>query len=211
MGRQVLAVFACIAFVCSGCSYVEEPSPPATISAPVPAEPEELGSGVEIPSSYDPPGRNDIEVRRVQNVFSSVPSLRQAEYFSASQLQAVASRADFSSVVVSGCDLEVLRVFIASDWIPVVVMQSPVGPKHIRALVGYDDSTERLVLIDPVNYAEMRLGYSEFSEQWTDPQDACLLIFPQRVVLEDTIKAVLTRYLPEEKVESISIRVPKRR
>lgn len=217
MGRWVLAFFVCIAVVCSGCARNVTPPPPADFvptfpDTPATEEAGPLGSGVEIPSSHGPLDRNDIAVRRIREVFRSVASqITSHQYFSASQFQAVIGRLRVSPVVVSKCDLQVLKIFVASDWVPIVVIQSPVGPKHIRALVGYDDSTERLVLIDPINYAEMTFGYSEFSDQWTDPQDACLLVFPQRVVLEDTIKRVLIRYLPEEKVESISVRVPKRR
>ena len=78
-------------------------------------------------------------------------------------------------------------------------------------MVGYDDSIERLVLIDPINYAVARFGYSEFCSQWDDPQNACLLVFPQRVALLETVRSCLDRYLPEEKVESISIHVTRRR
>ena len=216
MERRVLAFLACLVVVCSGCASNVAPPPgddfvPVFEDVPDTTGTDSMGSGVDIPISHGPLDQNDNAVRRVRGAFRSVVSRSQVEYFSATQLQAIAKEFRFSTVLVSGCDLEALKVFVASDWVPVVITQSPVGPKHIRAIVGYDNSTERLILIDPVNYAEMTLGYSEFSEQWTDPQDACLLIFPQRVVLEDTIKRALLRYLPEKKVESISIRIPRRR
>lgn len=219
MGRRVLVFFICIAFVAvlgSGCAKNVAPPPSDDVvpvfPEPTAEEPGLMGSGVDIPTSHGPMDQNDKEVRRVREVFRSVASqVHSHQYFKPSQLQGVLKGLRVSPVVVSRCDLEVLKIFVASDWVPVVVTQSPVGPKHIRAIVGYDDSTERLVLIDPINYAEMRFGYSEFSEQWNDPERECLLIFSQRVVYKETIGGVLARYLPEEKVKSLSIRVPKRR
>ena len=114
-------------------------------------------------------------------------------------------------VVVANCDLEVLKAIVAMDVAPIVITRSPVGAKHIRAVVEYNDSTERITLIDPLDYAETRFSYSEFLKQWDDPQDACLLIFPQRAVIPRTIEIALSRYLPLEKIDSLNIRASKRR
>lgn len=202
-----------------------------TASAPGAEDSDSLGAKETLPSSYGPFYRYDRPVRNVQKVLSQVAAMawiRQyrawilqtedgrtpigiLEEYTASTLQVMTKDSPFSTVLVSGSDLEVLKAFVASDIAPVVITRSPIGPKHIRALVGYDDTTERLVVIDPIYYAKARFDYSEFCSQWDDPQNACLLVFPQSVVLPETVRNCLARYLPEEKVESISIRVPKRR
>lgn len=215
MERQVLALFVFIVIVCSGC--VSNVTPPSDDAVPVFSDPaaEESGSvdsDRTLPSSYSPIDRNDVNkvaLRRIQDAFRNVA--RGTAQLSASRLQAITSGRGLSIVSISGCDLEVLKALVASDWVPVVVIRSPVGPEHIRALVGYDDSAERLILIDPINFAEARLEYSDFSKQWVDPQNACLLVFPQRVVIEGTVERALANYLPEEKVKSVSVRIPKRR
>ncbi|MFC1717178.1 RNA polymerase sigma factor [Candidatus Poribacteria bacterium] len=162
------------------------------------------------PSSYGPFYQYDRMIKNAQEVLRSVYDRGNIEQYSASALQAITRRSPYSRVVVAECDLEVLKALLTMDVAPVVIMRSPVGAKHIRAIVEYDDSTEQLTLIDPVNHAKMRFSYSEFSRQWDDPQDACLLIFPRRTAAE-TIRISLTRYLPPDKIESISIRAPRRR
>jgi hypothetical protein len=207
---RFLAIFVCIAIVCSGCGGSKSTSGIESILDA--EEPEPSGAKQTLPESYGPFDRDDRTVRHVQAVISRiVPRGRSTDQYNVSALQARAKRFEFSPVVVGKADLEVLKAFVASDLAPVVITRSPVGPKHIRAMVGYRDSVERLVLIDPVNYAEARFSYSDFSKQWDDPQDGCLLIFPQRTILKEKIESILTRYLPEEKVKSLLIRIPKRR
>jgi hypothetical protein len=146
----------------------------------------------------------------VEDAFRTTAALRETRRFTPSIINAIAGASRFSPVVVSGCDLKVLKVFVASDWVPVVILSSPVGPKHARAVVGYDDSAERLTLVDPITYAKPQLVYREFLKQWDDPQKTCLLVFAHYVGA-GTTRSVLSRYLSEEKVKSISIMVPKRR
>jgi hypothetical protein len=182
-----------------------EAAPPREETAPTPTAAE---SSAELPGSHGPLGRNHRAMRPVEEAFRSVAPLRKAERFTISELKAIARETRLSPVAISGCDLEVLKIFAASNWVPVVVIRSPVGPKHVWSVVGYDDSTEQLILIDPAKLAQASqasLDYSEFSKQWDDPQKTCLLIFSQRVGV-DKIKSVLKKYLPEEKVDSIQIR-----
>ena len=164
-----------------------------------------------IPRSYGPFYRYHAPVLNVRRVLTRALTIPKYGQFSAWVVQAMTNRSLFATVLVSGCDLEVLKVFVASDMAPMVITRSPVGSKHIRAMAGYDDATQRLVLIDPITCAVTKFSYSEFSSQWDDRQNACVLVFPQRVVPPETVRSYLQKYLPQEKVESMSIRVPKRR
>ena len=215
MERKVLPFFVCIAIVYSGCTYdgtLPEyetiPAPTTEVSGP-PGE----SANASLPSSYGPLGQSNRSLRQAEEAFQNTSSLRQREEYrqgedaiygaprlSASELRAIAEETAFSLVQVSGCSLEALKAFVASDWAPVVVISSSVGPEHVQAVVGYDDSTEQLTLVDPENYAQTKLEYSEFSNQWSDPQKTCLLVFSQYVGAEE-IRNTLKKYLPEEKVE----------
>jgi hypothetical protein len=162
------------------------------------------------PESHGPFYPYSKSVRNLREALSQIMRGRIMRQFSASELQVMAQVSRYSAVVVSRCDLEVLKALVASDFVPVVITRSPVGQKHIRAMIEYDDSAERLTLLDPMHYAKQRFSYSEFSRQWDDPQDACLLIFPHRIA-SGTIRLSLTRYLPIKRIDSILIKAPRRR
>ena len=204
MKMNLMICFVCVAIVFSACASHK----PDTIPAP---EPEDMDVGkAELPVSHVPFDRNDTAVRRVQDALRPLAPGGELEQYSAATLHAIGSRSRYSIVLVSKSDLEVIKAFVVSDLAPIVIVRSPVGPKHIRAVTGYDDSGERIVLIDPLNYAEMRFSYSEFLKMWDDPQDACLLVYPRHVI-EEEVRGILTKYLSEEKAESVTIRVPRRR
>ena len=158
------------------------------------------------PNSHSLFYQYDRMVKNTQEVLKELRDRGRIEQYSASAIQFITRTSPYSIILVAECDLEVLKALVALGLPPVVIMRSPVGPKHIRAIVGYDDSTERITMVDSDTKAIF--SYSEFSSQWDDPQDACLLVFHRRVAPK-TIKMHLTRYLPLEKIESISIREPR--
>lgn len=202
MDRKVLSFLICIAVVCSGCavkSASQQDAHEVRVSAAESRRP---------PTAYGPFERKHRALRPVEEAFRVVELLKRADRFTVSHLKAIVRKTQFSPMLVSGCDREVLKILVASDWAPVVVIRSPVGPKHIRAIVGYDDPTERIVLIDPVNLAQApqaRLKYSDFSRQWDDPQKTCLLVLSRDIGV-NRVRMVLKKYLTEEKVKSIVIR-----
>ena len=204
MKLQVLVFQLCIAIICAGCAAMQPVSQPTTAVTPEPAVEEPEG----LPGSHGPFDRNHRAMRPLGEAFRAVEVLRRAESFTPSELKAITAKTRFSPAAVSGCDLEVLKAFVASNWSPVVVITSPVGPKHIRAVIGYDDSAQRITLIDPVNLkqaAQANLEYSDFSKQWDDTQKTCLLVSSQGIG-EQRIKTTLKKYLPEEKVDSLEIK-----
>lgn len=201
----------------------------APVSAQESSDP--LDGREALPDSYGPFYVYDepvLNVRKVLRQVTAMARIRQyrarilqtetrrvttgiLERYDASTLQAMTKGSQLSTVLAAGCNLETLKVFVVSDMAPLVITRSPVGSKHIRAIVGYDDSTERLVLIDPINHAVARFSYSEFRNQWDDPRDACLLVLPPRNALLEMVRSCLDRYLPERKAESILIRVSEQR
>jgi len=178
----------------SGCAV---PQPPSDI--PPPAE----DSG-KLPSTYGPLARNNKSIQAIKELFQKVEALRKAERFTELGLiQSIKKSSRFSPVAISGCDLEVLKVFVNANWAPVIVTKSPVGPRHVRVLIGYDDSTQRVTLIEPIEYAPAIIGYDDFSKQWDDTQKTCLLVFSENPG-KDRIHNTLRRYLPE-KMKSLNI------
>ena len=195
-----------MAVVCSGCAQAPPPAPVAEMS--VSLESEESSS--TLPSSFGPLPRNAPPVKHVREAFKDAASLRDAQ-LSALGLQNIIDVPPYSVWTVSKCDLEAIKVFVVSGWAPAVVVRTPVGRKHIRAVIGYSDPDERLTLIDPMSRAHLTLGYAEFSRQWADPQKACLLVTTRRAVADTRIKSALAKYLPHDIVESMTIRAPRQR
>ena len=196
MEQRVLAFVVCLAVMCSGCAME---SGTTTVSTPAAVEPE---SG--LPRMYGPLERQHRAMRPVEEAFIRIESLRRLKRLTVADLKSI-KEIRLSAALVSRCDLSVLKSLIASDWAPVVIIRSPVGPKHIRVVAGYDDERGQIILVDPINFiTKARLAYSEFSQQWDDPQKTCLLIFRRGSV--DIIKGDLRKYLPEEKVDSLIIK-----
>ena len=165
----------------------------------------------ELPRAHGPLGREHRSMQLVKEVFTTVESLRKARRFTVAELQPIVKTTRYSAVLVSKCDLEVIKALVASDMAPVVITRSPVGPKHVRVVVGYDDAAERIILTDPVNYTEARLQYQEFSKQWDDPRKSCLLVLSlQNRVSVDRIKSKLREYLSREKADSIVIKTSRK-
>ena len=196
MGQQILVFLFCLTIVCSGCAMESGTN---TISTPAAVE-----SASELPRMYGPLERQHRAMRPAEEVFARIESMRKLTRLTVGELKSVRN-AGLSGVLISQCDLEVLKGLIASDLAPVVIVRSPVGPKHVRVVAGYDDGRGQIILVDPINFTtKTRLAYSKFSQQWDDPQKTCLLIFRRGSV--DTIKGDLRKYLPEEKIDSLVIR-----
>jgi hypothetical protein len=183
-----------IVLVFSGCAVT---LPPPSETSPVAEE-----SG-KFPSTYGPLGKNHKSIQTVNELFQRVETLRKADRFTEAELQSVKKVSRFSPIIVSGCDLEVLKAFVATNWAPVIVARSPVGPKHVRVVVGYDDSSQRITLVEPMEYAPAVISYEDFLKQWDDPQKTCLLVFSENPG-KDRIENALRKYLPE-KMKSLSV------
>ena len=201
MEQRILAFVICLAVVFSGCAMEPRTSGTTTISTPAAVE-----RASELPSMYGPLERQHRSMRPVEEAFIRLESLRSLKRLTVADLKPI-KNIGLSAVLVTRCNLSALKSLIASDWAPVVIIRSPVGPKHVRVVAGYDDDKEQIILADPMDYItnKARLTYSEFSRQWDDPQKACLLIFRGRGGA-DMIKNDLRKYLTRKEIDSLTIR-----
>ena len=203
MEQRILAFVICLAVVFSGCAMEPGTSGTTTISTPAAVE-----RASELPSMYGPLERQHRSMRPVEEAFIRLESLRSLKRLTAAELKPI-KNIGLSGVLVSQCNLSALKGLIASDRAPVVIIRSPVGPKHTRVVAGYDDDRGQIILVDPVNFTtKARLTYSEFSKQWDDPQKACLLIFRggSGSGVANMIKNELRKYLTGKEIDSLTIR-----
>ena len=174
-----------------------------TISTPAAVKP-----ASELPSMYGPLERQHRSMRPVEEAFIRLESLRELKRLTVAELKPI-KNLGLSAALVSRCNLSAIKSLIASDRVPVVIIRSPIGPKHVRVVAGYDDDRGQIILIDPIGFTtKARLTYSEFSKQWDDPQKACLLIFRggRSSGSADTIKNDLRKYLTGKEIDSLTIR-----
>ena len=115
--------------------------------------------------------------------------------------------------VVSNCNLEVLKAFVATGWAPIIRSRRS-GKGHLSTVMGYDDADQQIQIGNPLSARAKRprsrvgrtLTYSEFEKEWaTGSGNTCVLITPKR--LSDVeIHAALKKYLPEEQVARVQVR-----
>ena len=115
--------------------------------------------------------------------------------------------------IVSNCNLDVLKAFVATGWAPVFRSRRS-GKGHLSAVMGYDDADQQIQVGNPLGAqrkglrtrAGRTLTYSEFEKEWaTGSGNKCVLITPKR--LHDVeIHAALKKYLPEEQVARVQVR-----
>jgi len=138
-----------------------------------------LMSDTELPKSCKPMGQHDKAVQFVKEAFITVPYLRSVMSFTIMHVRDLANLAYLYATVETQCHLERLKSLIASGLPPVVSIKSTVGARHIRVIIGYDDSTNHLIATDPINYRQIKIDYGSFDKLWADPQKSCLLIHYQ--------------------------------
>ena len=116
--------------------------------------------------------------------------------------------------VVSNCNLEVLKVFVATGWTP-VILSKRTAKGHLLAVMKYDDADQKIQIGNPLGVRRKGAGargartlsYPEFEKEWATGGSgkACVLITPKR--LHDVeIHAALKKYLPEKQVDRIQVR-----
>ena len=115
--------------------------------------------------------------------------------------------------IVSNCNLDVLKAFVATGWTPIFRSRRS-GKGHLTAVMGYDDGVQQVQIGNPLGVrrqgagsrAKRILSYSEFEKEWTTGSgNKCVLVTPKR--LHDVeIHAALKKYLPEEQVARVQVR-----
>ena len=115
--------------------------------------------------------------------------------------------------IVSNCNLDVLKAFVATGWAPVIRSRRS-GTGHLSVIMRYDDADQQIQIGNPLGAqrrglqtrAGRTLTYSEFEKEWTTGSARkCVLITPKK--LDDvSIHAALEKYLPKEQVAQVQVR-----
>ena len=115
--------------------------------------------------------------------------------------------------IVSNCNLDVLKAFVATGWAPVFRSRRS-GKGHLSAIMKYDDANQQIQIGNPLSARAKTprsrvgraLSYAEFEKEWTTGSgNKCVLVTPKR--LHDVeIHAALKKYLPENRVAQVQVR-----
>lgn len=115
--------------------------------------------------------------------------------------------------VVSNCNLDVLKAFVATGWAPIIASRRS-GGGRLSAVMRYDDADQHIQIGNPIGKRKKgprsRVGrtltYSDFEKEWaTGSGNKCVLVTPRKLS-EVEIHADLRKYLPKEQVAQIKVR-----
>ena len=115
--------------------------------------------------------------------------------------------------IVSNCNLDVLKAFVATGWAPVILSRRS-GKGHLTTVMQYDDADQQIQIGNPLSAqrkglhsrAGRTLTYSEFEKEWTTgSRRTCVLVTPKKLN-EMSIHAALEKYLPEDQVARVQVR-----
>ena len=115
--------------------------------------------------------------------------------------------------VVSNCNLEVLKAFVATGWAPIILSRRS-GKGYLTTVMQYNDADQQIQIGNPLaaqreglrSRAGRMLTYSEFEKEWTTGSGRkCVLITPKKLHDAD-VYAALKKYLPEEQVARVQVR-----
>jgi hypothetical protein len=192
MKNSVMLIFVCLAVAwgCARQSTVDQqssPSPSTESASPT--------SDTGLPKSFGPLDQHERGVQLVKEAFIILPLLRSVDSFTVKHERELARTAYLYATVETLCTLEKIKGYVASGLSPVVIIKSTVKQKHAYAVIGYDDSIERLIVTDPVSYGLIKINYDNFLKSWTDHQKTCLLVLRNYSRGEiSSVKPYLLRY-----------------
>ena len=115
--------------------------------------------------------------------------------------------------VVSNCNLDVLKAFVAIGWAPIILSRRS-SRGRLSAIMRYDDADEQIQIGNPIGKRKKgfrsRVGrtltYSDFEKEWvTGSGQKCVLVTPRKLS-EVEVHAALKKYLPAEQVAQVKVR-----
>ena len=106
--------------------------------------------------------------------------------------------------VVSNCDLDVLKGFVAGGLAPVVLLRHG-NKRRFWALVGYDDASEQIQLANPATRNARGTPYADFRQQWVASGGKCVLVTPG-LLDEEKVRSVLESYLSLPHASQVRVR-----
>jgi hypothetical protein len=161
------------------------------------------------PIHYNLPPEDSLSaLRQIEYSMQNLDSFkRTAGPVSPARLQRAAKKARLDGILITDCELEHLKVLIAMNRPPVVMLRSIVGGPHFWAVIGYDDEFEQFLLVNPLQNSAIRMIYDDFELSWNAASNrrSCLLI-SARATTPEQLRTNLSRYLPEEMLVDLKIR-----
>lgn len=113
--------------------------------------------------------------------------------------------------LVSNCDLDILKAFVAAGWTPVVLLRSDRQP---WVLIGYDDGAEQIQLTnianapsrttDPKRLSKREVPYSDFGRAWSSGK--CMLVAPGLAFTDVKVRSILSKYLTATHASQVMVR-----
>ena len=180
------------------------------------------GAGNSVPrtapasASTSLPRTAEVESARLpllKTIFRNLPI-----YYSIEDFYARIKRQDDHLSLVSNCDLDILKAFIAAGWAPVVLLQYGGDVLQFWAVVGFDDGDEQIQLANiaraPSGTSDLkrlrlrRFTYLDFVRAWSKrwSRRKCMLVAPGLAFTEAKVRSVLAKYLTATQASQVKVK-----
>ena len=197
--RLVLTLALCLLLMSCAAPKQKMPIPSTTTSPAVTPSP--TASSAPMAASLPPTAKIDL----TKQPFLDVLFRTQLKINRIDDLYATTRREVSNLSVVSNCNLDVLRAFVATGWAPIVLVVSSVGGQHLSAVAGYDNTAKQIQLETPVSRTTRSLTYADFQKEWdTGSAGKCVLVTPVKLS-EEKVRSTLEKYLPATQI-SVTVR-----
>ncbi len=202
-------VMISIVAMCIGCAnMVMPPAPPVTEPTVMSAEPTPPTSTRPEYHGLPTGAGSRISLRQIEQAMRNIDNFQlSAGPVSPARLQRAAHKARLNGILITHCTTEHLKVLVAMNRPPVVILRNPVGGPHFWAITAYDDNIQQMTLVNPLQNSTIRLEYDDFEQYWNAALEyrSCLIISKQAMTPE-YLRIELAKYLPEEQLNSLKIR-----
>ncbi|MBM3235724.1 hypothetical protein FJZ31_05450 [Candidatus Poribacteria bacterium] len=212
--KRIIAAVCVIMVMGVGCVPMLFPSPPQLVTPEQLAAQEHFRAEssqptLQRPIHYNlPPEDSRSALSQIEYAMQNLDSFkRTAGPVSPARLQRAARKARLDGILITDCEVEHLKVLVAMNRAPVVILRSIVGGPHFWAVIGYDDELEQFLLVNPLQNSAIRMMYEDFELAWNAASNrrSCLLISAHATTPEQ-LRINLSRYLPEEMLMDLKIR-----
>ena len=109
--------------------------------------------------------------------------------------------------VVSNCDVDILKGFVAAGWAPIVLLQyGNERQRRLWTMVEYDEEAEQIWLVDPATRETRYMPYADFGRKWAVASARkCVLALPGKLT-EAKLHSVLAKYLSSTHISQVKVR-----
>jgi len=212
--KKILCLIAIATIVSSGCSVLKMLEPSLSSIQPE-SETTVAPSTATKKAAQELPPEADSSAAYQQTEFAwhslvgilrgiYKPKERRSGKVSLEALKKKSAKAKLHSMLITNCELDHLKVFVASKIAPIVIISNDKQSAFV-AVTAYKDEDEQITYTFLTDKKPIKMKYSKFEAHWkkTGTPQKALILSPRSVEVAQ-IKRALAVYLPKEKLANLT-------